>query len=546
MEKVILWRILSLLRLNIQLLFVSDGMRKPGKTRRKGVGGGKTDDAVTHLLHRLLDLLQIPRHRAPGEAEAECALLQRLAVVDAVWSDDGDCFMFGCQMLIRAYKQGNESSKTHVRVYRASDIQERLDLDADSVMLFAVLAGGDYDNGLYACGPQLAKKLARRDAGLAQSLRRVNVQSGLVAWRVSLKAALYEQKSHVVVPDAFPPWKALLGYEDPAVSTHEQAHDLRGLRGGWKKDVNQPKLRTELRQRYNFQTREFLKHIAPILLVRVLARCDTADQRTDNMRLEITSKTSRQPDSEKKILFNPLPLLSKVDVSFMPDDEDWSKFEKQGIAYDPLQKVECTILECVLRNGLPENALDIVEPTKRRSEGTKSSGKVATDPGQLGDEYKDVTANYAKSDDTQIPTDRARKTKAMSPPKRQITSVEEPSDITIPASKRKRREPTCSQAEASPSSAPPHPTFRRLQLPDFSKLVRHDPPPLPATTQCRPNTIRELRTSWLTNLEASSPAAATQPADLSSSAKSQSQCMTEACVARSVPRAASPIVIDLT
>jgi Holliday junction resolvase YEN1 len=205
MEKVILWRILALLRLNIQLLFVSDGLRKPGKTRRKGGGGGKMDDDLTRLLHKLFDLLQVPHHQAPGEAEAECALLQRLGVVDAVWSDDGDCFMFGCQMLIKAHKQDGKRVNDHVRVYKVVEIRESLNFDADSVMLFTVLAGGDYDNGLHSCGPQLAKKLARIDAGLARSLRGVSSQSELVMWRASLQAALQAQGKGIVVPDTFPP-----------------------------------------------------------------------------------------------------------------------------------------------------------------------------------------------------------------------------------------------------------------------------------------------------------------------------------------------------
>jgi Holliday junction resolvase YEN1 len=157
------------------------------------------DDDLTRLLHKLFDLLQVPHHQAPGEAEAECALLQRLGVVDAVWSDDGDCFMFGCQMLIKAHKQDGKRVNDHVRVYKAVEIRESLNFDADSVM-----------------------------------------------WRASLQAALQAQGKGIVVPDTFPPWKALLGYKDPAVSTQEQAFNLRGLRGGWEKEVNLPKLRTEL------------------------------------------------------------------------------------------------------------------------------------------------------------------------------------------------------------------------------------------------------------------------------------------------------------
>ena len=72
-EKVFLWRTLRLLKLNVQLLFVNDGLRKPWKRKKRGT---KLDYSLTKLTHQLLDRLKVPHHQAPGEAEAECARLQ--------------------------------------------------------------------------------------------------------------------------------------------------------------------------------------------------------------------------------------------------------------------------------------------------------------------------------------------------------------------------------------------------------------------------------------------------------------------------------------
>lgn len=142
-EKTILWRVLRLMKLNIQLLFVYDGPRKPWK-RNKG-SGGMVDKEMIKLLHQLFDHLKVPYHQAPGEAEAECAALQQRGVVDAVWSDDGDALMFGCRTLIKQHKVGKDRVKDQVRVYTAESILERFDLDQDSLVLFATLCGGDYD-----------------------------------------------------------------------------------------------------------------------------------------------------------------------------------------------------------------------------------------------------------------------------------------------------------------------------------------------------------------------------------------------------------------
>ncbi|OTA81335.1 hypothetical protein M434DRAFT_51004, partial [Hypoxylon sp. CO27-5] len=97
-EKRILERLHYLLRMNVQVIFVFDGPNKPWKRRPNGQN--YSEENVV-LLKEILFQLSIPHHEAPGEAEAECARLEALGVVDAVWSDDSDTFMFGCTTLIQ-------------------------------------------------------------------------------------------------------------------------------------------------------------------------------------------------------------------------------------------------------------------------------------------------------------------------------------------------------------------------------------------------------------------------------------------------------------
>ena len=42
-------------------------------------------------------------NQAPGEAEAELALLNRTNMIDAVMTDDGDTFIFGATCVIKKY-----------------------------------------------------------------------------------------------------------------------------------------------------------------------------------------------------------------------------------------------------------------------------------------------------------------------------------------------------------------------------------------------------------------------------------------------------------
>ena len=111
--------------LNIQLIFVFDGRGVPEKIRWKGKRGVPER---LELLELVLECLGIPYYPAPAEAEAECAELQKLGIVDAVWYGDADALMFGCDLLISDHriakeygdqnhsKGHTEKSKTHVRI----------------------------------------------------------------------------------------------------------------------------------------------------------------------------------------------------------------------------------------------------------------------------------------------------------------------------------------------------------------------------------------------------------------------------------------------
>lgn len=163
-EKNIMWRILDLMKLNIQLIFVFDESRRPWK--RNWRGGNQINYERIKLLRQLLDHLKIPQHQAPGEAEAECAAMQRLGVVDAVWSDGSDTLMFGATCVIRAHKTGTSRSKDKIYIHRAEKLLADYDMDHESLVLFAMLTGGDYNTaGLPRCGPKIAGWISRKAHG---------------------------------------------------------------------------------------------------------------------------------------------------------------------------------------------------------------------------------------------------------------------------------------------------------------------------------------------------------------------------------------------
>ena len=89
---------------------------------------------------------------APGEAEAECAALQKRGLVDLVITEDVDSFMFGATVVAREIA---DKKRTHVNVY--SNVEERTGLGRNELVLCAMMSGGDYlPAGIPNCGPKIS------------------------------------------------------------------------------------------------------------------------------------------------------------------------------------------------------------------------------------------------------------------------------------------------------------------------------------------------------------------------------------------------------
>ncbi|PQE10441.1 hypothetical protein CJF30_00010438 [Rutstroemia sp. NJR-2017a BBW] len=101
-------------------------------------------DEVSHIMitecQALLRLFGLPYITAPMEAEAQCAELVRLGLVDGVVTDDSDIFLFGGT---RVYKNLFNSNKL-VECYVASDLEKELSLSRDQLIAIAHLLGSDY------------------------------------------------------------------------------------------------------------------------------------------------------------------------------------------------------------------------------------------------------------------------------------------------------------------------------------------------------------------------------------------------------------------
>lgn len=103
----------------------------------------------------MLRLFGIPYITAPMEAEAQCAELLSLNLVDGIITDDSDVFLFGGH---RVFKNMFNQSKT-VECFLLSDLMRELGLDQGTLIRLAYLLGSDYVEGLPGVGPVVAMEL---------------------------------------------------------------------------------------------------------------------------------------------------------------------------------------------------------------------------------------------------------------------------------------------------------------------------------------------------------------------------------------------------
>lgn len=212
-------------------------------------------DEVTQIMitecQALLRLFGIPYITAPMEAEAQCAELVRLHLVDGIVTDDSDTFLFGGT---RVYKNMFNSNK-YVECYVSSDLASELSLPRPRLIALAHLLGSDYTPGLPGVGPVTALEILSEfaDGGLpafrdwwtdVQQARRPLASDAASPFRRKFRRA---HATKLFLPPGFPSPAVDDAYLAPEVDSARDAFvwgapDLDGLRGflmstvGWSQE----------------------------------------------------------------------------------------------------------------------------------------------------------------------------------------------------------------------------------------------------------------------------------------------------------------------
>ena len=213
-------------------------------------------DEVTQVMvtecQALLRLFGIPYITAPMEAEAQCAELVKLGLVDGIVTDDSDTFLFGGT---RVYKNMFNSNK-FVECYLAPDLDKELSLSREQLIALAQLLGSDYTEGLPGVGPVTAVEILSEfpgNSGLeefrewwkaVQSQTRPKEADASSTFRKKFRKS---QATKLFLPAGFPSPAVHDAYLHPEVDGSGEAFqwgvpDLEGLRQflmatiGWSKE----------------------------------------------------------------------------------------------------------------------------------------------------------------------------------------------------------------------------------------------------------------------------------------------------------------------
>lgn len=205
-------RTIKLLKCGFGLIFVLEG------ASRRITGGqelalrkrrsGSQFVAATKRCETLLRMLGVPLVYAEAEGEALCALLNEKGLVDAVISNDADCFLFGAKCLLTKFTLENLENNGTVMRYDSDRLRAAVGVSSRSITLsrkdlvaFALLTGSDMTSGVTNVGHRKAITFMDACRSLTQQPDEDTCLNKLLEWG---KEASEQAEIHLDVDDNCP------------------------------------------------------------------------------------------------------------------------------------------------------------------------------------------------------------------------------------------------------------------------------------------------------------------------------------------------------
>jgi flap endonuclease-1 len=200
----VFYRTTALLREGVLPVWVFDGRppeRKAGTIRRRlavkekaeaqyqeALAAGDLETArrkaaqTSHLtrpmvaeLTELLGALGVPVVAAPGEGEAQAAVMAARSTVWASASEDYDTLLFGAPRLVRGLAARGRTGSGGAQFIDREALLTQLGIDGDELIALGVIVGTDFNEGATGYGPKKALKAVQEHLGFAATMRKVGL-----------------------------------------------------------------------------------------------------------------------------------------------------------------------------------------------------------------------------------------------------------------------------------------------------------------------------------------------------------------------------------
>jgi flap endonuclease-1 len=147
--------------------------------RRKAAQTSRLTRPMVDELVALLQALGVPSVQAPGEGEAQAAVMASRGVTWGTASEDYDALLFGAPRLVRGLAaRGRGGKAADAQLIDRADLLASLGINDEELILLGVVVGTDFNEGARGYGPKKALKLVREHLGFDATVARAGIDPG--------------------------------------------------------------------------------------------------------------------------------------------------------------------------------------------------------------------------------------------------------------------------------------------------------------------------------------------------------------------------------
>lgn len=147
--------------------------------RRKAAQTSRLTRPMVEELMELLKALGVPAVQAPGEGEAQAAVMSARGITWGTASEDYDTLLFGAPRLVRGLAaRGRGGKAADAQLIDRADLLAGLGISDQELILLGIVVGTDFNEGATGFGPKRALKLVREHLGFDATVARAGLDPG--------------------------------------------------------------------------------------------------------------------------------------------------------------------------------------------------------------------------------------------------------------------------------------------------------------------------------------------------------------------------------